>query len=293
LVVVLALAIGDRAAATWSIVGVDPETGEVGVAVASCVGFEVTVVPVLVPGVGAAASQADLSPASGDRLLAAMRPGADAVEVIDAVVDGDDAPDDRQFAVAMLGGGAAAWSGGDTVEVSVAARNVAGTAMAQGNILVSEQVVAGALAAFDTSPGTLADRLVAALVAGADEGGDARCGPQTATAAALVVAAPDDDSYAATDGGPFGIDPESEAVPSVFVSVLVNEGGDRAPDRLAQLWDERETTGAVAIRAIDDGADTRASEARRAVLAAAAALGGVIVFVIIGIVRNRRRDSAE
>ncbi len=54
-----------RAEATWSIVGVDPETGEVGVAVASCVGFEVTIVPVLVPGVGAAASQADISPGVG------------------------------------------------------------------------------------------------------------------------------------------------------------------------------------------------------------------------------------
>ena len=77
----------EHAQATWSIVGVDEETGEVGVAVASCVGSEVTVVPVLVPGVGAAASQANLSSASGDRLVMALESGQDAQGAIDAIPD--------------------------------------------------------------------------------------------------------------------------------------------------------------------------------------------------------------
>lgn len=79
IVTLLVLLLGaGTAGATWSIVGVDPDTGEVGVVVASCVGFEVTVVPILVPGVGAGAPQALISEGSGDRFLDAMVPGINA-----------------------------------------------------------------------------------------------------------------------------------------------------------------------------------------------------------------------
>lgn len=291
LAILAVLSVGDRASATWSIVAVDPDTGEVGVAVASCVGFEVTVVPVLVPGVGAAASQANISSASGDRLLAAMVPGADAADVVDVVVAADDAPDDRQFGAVVIDGGGAGWSGSDTFAVSLDARNATGTAAAQGNILVSGDVVAATLAAFETAPGDLADRLLAGLLAGADAGGDGRCGPQTATAAALMVAAPTDEPYAATDGGFLGVDPDSVAVPSTFVSVLVNEGADRAPDRLAREWERADRAGPVSVRVIDDGADTAASQVRRVVLVASAALGGCLVLIGVGIVRARRRNA--
>ncbi len=128
-----------RAEATWSIVGVDPETGEVGVAVASCVGFEVTIVPVLVPGVGAAASQADISRASGDRIVDALQSGASAQEVIDAVVAADDRPDDRQFGAVVIDGGGAAWTGADNLEVATDRRNADATGSAQGNILVERR----------------------------------------------------------------------------------------------------------------------------------------------------------
>ena len=163
------------AEATWSVVAVDEETGEVGVAVASCVGFEVTVVPVLVPGVGAGASQANISKPSGQRMVDALAGGASAQETIDTVVDADDGMEERQFGVVVLGDGGAGWTGGDTIDVAIDRRSDDGTVAAQGNILVSQEVVDATIAAFGAADGQLADRLLAGLVAGADAGGDARC----------------------------------------------------------------------------------------------------------------------
>ena len=284
--------IGATAAqATWSVVAVDEETGEVGVAVASCVGFEVTVVPVLVPGVGAAASQANISKPSGERMVDALVGGASAQEAIDAVVAADDGMEERQFGVVVLGDGGAGWTGGDTLDVAVDKRSVNGTVSAQGNILVSEEVVDSAIAAFDATEGSLADRLVAALVAGADAGGDSRCGDQTATAAALVVARPGDQPYSYTDAVPFGPDPENDPVPSIFVSVLVEKGGVRAPDRLAQVWaDADQDAPSASIRQIDPGADT-ASGSRTIVVVflGVVFLGALIVAGVLIFTRNKPR----
>ena len=285
-----------RAEATWSIVGVDPETGEVGAAVASCVGFEVSIVPVLVPGVGAAASQADLSRASGDRLVDALQSGASAQEVIDAVVAADDRPDDRQFGAVVIDGGGAAWTGADNLEVATDRRNADATGSAQGNILVSDEVVADAIAAFDAADGELADRLVAGLLAGADAGGDSRCGEQTATAAALIVATPGDPVYAHTDER-LGVDPDSTPVPSVFVSVLVNRDGDRAPDRLAEVWATADPDAStIVIRQVDDGADTDARRFRVVAAVVLALIAALVIGVVIAVVvvwrrRRRRRES--
>jgi len=245
------------AEATWSVVAVDEETGEVGVAVASCVGFEVTVVPVLVPGVGAGASQANISKPSGQRMVDALAGGASAQQTIDAVVAADDGMEERQFGVVVLGDGGAGWTGGDTLDVAVDKRSEDETTAVQGNILVSQDVVDAAISAFDAAEGQLADRLIAGLVAGADAGGDARCGDQTATAAALVVARPGDPNYAYTDSAPIGPDPETDVVPSIFVSVLVDKGGVRAPDKLAQVWAAADQDApSVVIRDIASGADT-------------------------------------
>lgn len=292
-VLVAVLAVGmPSALATWSVVGVDAETGEVGVAVASCVGFEVSVVPVLVPGIGVAASQADISESSGERLVDSLEGGATAAQAVEEVVAADEAPGDRQFGVVVLGGGGAGWTGSEAFDVALDERGAGEVVSVQGNILVSEDVVAAAITAFEASSGDLADRLVDALVAGADEGGDSRCGEQTATSAALIVAKPGDAPYAHTDAGVFGVDPGREDVPSVFVSVLVEEGGDRAPDRLEAAWAEADrSSDQVVIQQIDPGADTSADNARRLVgVVVLIALG--LVVVAIGLLLMRRRRSA-
>ena len=282
------------AEATWSIVAVDEETGEVGVAVASCVGFEVTVVPVLVPGVGAGASQANISRPSGQRMVDALASGASAQETIDAVVDADDGMEERQFGAVVLGDAGAGWTGGDTLDVAIDRRSDDGTVAVQGNILVSQDVVDAAISAFDAASGQLADRLIAGLVAGADAGGDARCGDQTATAAALVVARPGDQDYSYTDTTPLGPDPDVDPVPSVFVSVLVEKGGVRAPDQLADVWAAADQSAqSVVIRQVDPGADTAAqgSSTIVVVLLGIVFLGALVVAGLLIFTRNRVKSA--
>jgi uncharacterized Ntn-hydrolase superfamily protein len=281
------LSIGVQPAlATWSVVAVDERTGEVGVAVASCVGFEVSVVPVLVPGVGAAASQADISAPSGARLAKAITSGATAEETINVVVSVDDAPDSRQFGVVVFDRGADAWTGADTLDVAADRHSADGTASVQGNILVSDGVLDAAIEAFELSSGDLPDRLLAALVAGADEGGDSRCSEQTATSAALIVARPGDETYAFTDAGVLGVDPTTTVVPSVFVSVLVEEGGDRAPDRLVDAWTKADRTEPIAIREIAPDAATAATTAILVLVGVLALIGAVVAIVVF---RSRKR----
>jgi uncharacterized Ntn-hydrolase superfamily protein len=186
----------------------------------------------------------------------------------------------------VLGDGGAGWTGGDTIDVASDKRSENGAVAVQGNILVSEEVIDAAIAGFEAADGQLADRLIAGLVAGADAGGDVRCGDQTATSAALVVARPDDQDYAYTDTTPLGPDPETDHVPSVFVSVLVEKGGVRAPDQLAEVWAAADHDApSVAIRQIDPGADTAAQGSRTIVvvllgivLLAALVVAGVLIF---------------
>ena len=169
---------------TFSIVGFDPETGDLGVAVASkfpCVG---AVVPWAKAGVGAVATQAwantDLGP-DGLRLMASGMPAASA---LDAVLEGDDGREERQAGFVDANGGAATFTGSGCVDW---AGGLSGDHFAaQGNILAGEAVVAAMADAFTAAAGDLSDRLLAAVLAGDGTGGDRR-GKQSA--ALLVVRA--------------------------------------------------------------------------------------------------------
>jgi uncharacterized Ntn-hydrolase superfamily protein len=210
------------------------------------------------------------------------------------VVAADEAAEDRQFGVVVLGDGGAGWTGSDTFDVALDRRGANSTVSVQGNILVSEDVVTAAILGFESSDGMLADRLLAGLIAGADAGGDSRCGEQTARSAALMVARPGDQSYAFTDEGVAGVDPEAEAVPSVFVSVLVEEGGERAPDRLARAWANADRSGeTVVIRQIDEGALTASASQEASVVVLF--LGAIVVIaavVVVVVVWARRHKTA-
>lgn len=190
-----------RAAATWSIVAVDPDTQEVGVAVASCVEapFGTTLlpqVPGVVPGVGALAAQAYLDQDLRDYAVEQLAAGLGASEVIDAVnaIDGGD--ELRQYGVVTLAGDTATFTGASCEDWAGSVEDANVTV--QGNILYGPEVADDALAAFlaeaPSCPFTLADRLMLALEAGAAQGGDSRCSmEQSALAAVIIVAHPDDD----------------------------------------------------------------------------------------------------
>jgi uncharacterized Ntn-hydrolase superfamily protein len=181
------LAVAGPAKATWSIIAVDRATGEVGIAGASCT-FNVQGIAKVVPGVGAVAVQAMSNSEAREHGLEMMRDGATPAEIIEAMRDERFDPENQQYAVVVLAEGveSAAYSGEETSPWRGVA---AGDGVSvQGNILTDEAVVKDALAAFEKMKGKpLADRLVAAMQAGAKAGGDSRCGKQHARSAFVTV----------------------------------------------------------------------------------------------------------
>jgi uncharacterized Ntn-hydrolase superfamily protein len=162
---------------TFSICGLDPGTGEVGVAVQSKYFAVGSVVSWARAGVGAVATQAAGVAGYGPLLLDALAGGADPEEAIRAVLGSDEARETRQLGVVAAGGRSAAWTG---IECNEWAGHETGDGYAaQGNILAGEAVVADMARAFREGDGSLAERLVAGLEAAQAAGGDVR-GQQSA-----------------------------------------------------------------------------------------------------------------
>lgn len=158
--------------ATFSIVGFDPETGELGVAVQSKFIGVGSVVPWAKAGVGAIATQSLANTSYGPEGLALLEKGYTAQEVIRILTDGDEDRGLRQVGIVDAKGNSATftgencydWAGGKT------GLNYA----VQGNILVSEETVIAMANTFENSRGPLAERLLQALDVGQEAGGDKR-----------------------------------------------------------------------------------------------------------------------
>jgi uncharacterized Ntn-hydrolase superfamily protein len=183
------------AMATWSIVAVDPDTREVGSAGASCTPFVAGIVG-LVPGRGVIVAQAMSNMAAKRRGMAMIASGAGPDDVIAEITTPSFDPHRarQQYGVAVLGGGGRAghFTGSGVAADAAAVRGP--TASVQGNILPTRRVVDAAMEAFASADGPLSNRLLLALEAGGREGGDRRCGGQTAHSAYLAVAGPRDDA---------------------------------------------------------------------------------------------------
>lgn len=184
---------GDLTFHTFSIVAVDPATGETGVVVTTrnpCVG---NAVPWVRAGVGAVATQGGTRVEYGTDLLDLLAKGIDPQTAMDQVVAADSGRESRQVGVIDVKGRSAQWTGksqygaekqGDWVHMRKGA-----TFAVQGNSLVSTTVVDVVADTFQASEGSiraLADRLIEALDAGHRLGGDGRHG-ETQSAAVLVA----------------------------------------------------------------------------------------------------------
>lgn len=167
---------------TFSIVGFDPQTKELGVAVASkflCVG---AVVPFAKAGVGAIATQSWANLDYGIDGLDMLQDGMSPEEVLKELVANDEKSGARQVGIVDASGRSAIYTGEDCIEW---AGGFAGTNFAiQGNILVNEDTVQAMKTVFLQHEGAFAERLLAALQAGESAGGDKR-GKQSA--ALLIV----------------------------------------------------------------------------------------------------------
>ncbi|MFB6105054.1 MAG: DUF1028 domain-containing protein [Halobacteriaceae archaeon] len=170
---------------TFSIVARDPDRDAVGVAVQSKFPSVGAVVPFAAADAGAIATQSFANVAYGPDGLALLRQGHDAETVIEELTaDDPDAPD-RQVGVVGQDGSVAAYTGEGCVSVACDQQGEQYTV--QGNILENEATLEAMATAFEESAEGLPERLLAALHAGNEAGGDSR-GEQSA---ALYVARPD------------------------------------------------------------------------------------------------------
>jgi uncharacterized Ntn-hydrolase superfamily protein len=175
--------------ATFSILGHDPETGEVGGAVQSRVFSVGNGVLWAEADVGVVATQAIVDVSYGPTSLALLRKGLTPEQIVKKVWEDDPDPrptdwtkQGRQFAVMNAKGEVAAFTGPKAS--AWAGHKIGKSCSAQGNILAGAAVVDGMVEAFEKTKGHLSLRLLAALEAGQAAGGDKR-GMQSA--AMLIV----------------------------------------------------------------------------------------------------------
>jgi uncharacterized Ntn-hydrolase superfamily protein len=233
---------------TWSVAAIDPRTGDVGVASASCVPSFADALAALVPGKGAGATQASFDIKNRNVVFQAIQQGLTAEEVIARVTApaNDTAINRRQYGVVTLNNGQVHVAGftapvrlgmavpddGSTPRWAGVRADAQYGVTVQGNTLAGEDVVAKGLEAFrwqdPTGFNTLPDRLMRALEAGSVWGGDVRCNTENTrqtAAMAFIVAARGTDAPYATDSIGFS-DQGTPKAPWLAISVRGQRGGD-------------------------------------------------------------------
>jgi len=179
----------DNPVATFSILGYDPETGMVGGAVQSRVFSVGNGVLWGEANIGMIATQAYVDVSYGPKGLELLKKGLSPAQTVKSLLKNDPDPhpeswpkNARQFSVMDAEGNVSTHTG---KKASFWAGHKYGkNSSAQGNILASEAVVNDMIKAFESTKGHLSMRLLRALEAGQNAGGDTR-GMQSA--AILIV----------------------------------------------------------------------------------------------------------
>jgi len=167
---------------TFSIVARDPQKAELGIAVQSKFLGVGAVVPWAKAGVGAIATQSWANTSYGPHGLDLLEKGLSASEVLAELTSNDENRAQRQVGIIGITGAPATYTGDECFPW--AGGYVGENFTCQGNILVGEDTVLAMARTFEETSGLLCDRLIAALAAGQEAGGDSR-GQQSA--ALLVV----------------------------------------------------------------------------------------------------------
>ena len=202
---------------TFSIVGFDPDTGEIGIAVQSKFLGVGSVVPWVRAGAGAIALQSWSNTAYAEPALKMMAEGVHPKEIMDALTGPDDMRDVRQVGIVDCKGRSATYSGSKCMDWAggICGENFA----AQGNILVGKATVDALAETFVSSRGDLSSRLTLSLAAGQKAGGDRR-GMQSAAL------------YIAKTGGGYG------GYNDRYVDIRVDDHSDPITElcRILTLW---------------------------------------------------------
>jgi len=177
--------------ATFSICAIDPETGQSGVAVTTRVPFVGRAVPWVRAGVGAVATQSWTIVEYGRDGLDLLEQGMDPEDVIAQLLADDKGRELRQIGLIDMQGSTATHTGAENTAWAGSRQGKNYTV--QGNLLVGRDVVVAVADHFESTAGTgmpLAERLILALEAGQEKGGDQRWG--YLQSAAVRVADPND-----------------------------------------------------------------------------------------------------
>jgi len=157
---------------TYSIIALDPATGELGMAVQSkafAVGNRTVTGK---GGLVVLAHQAQSNPMYGALAIQLIQAGLTPQQALDQIVRSDEGRDRRQVAILDVQGRSAAWTGGGASDWK--GHSCGKSFCAQGNTLAGPEVVASMARTFEESTGPLADRLMSALDAAQAAGGDSR-----------------------------------------------------------------------------------------------------------------------
>ncbi len=163
---------------TWSIVARDPESGDLGIAVASRFFAAGSQVPHICSHVGAVATQAFVNPHYGIHGLVMLAEGKSPQEVVAALTAADNGRDGRQLHMIDTQGRNAAFTGSACIDW--AGHLLEDQVSVAGNMLAGPQVIEETLKTYLAAPETpLLERLLNAMDAGEAVGGDKR-GKQSA-----------------------------------------------------------------------------------------------------------------
>ena len=171
-----------RPVSTYSIVALDEETGQLGVAVQSHWFSVGSLVPWAKAGVGAVATQSFVKVDYGPQGLALMEESVSAEDALIQLLNEDENAEVRQVAMIDINGKVAAHTGENCIWA--AGHQTGKNYSVQANLMENETVWPAMAVAFEKAKGDLADRLLVALEAAEAEGGDIR-GRQSA--AMLIV----------------------------------------------------------------------------------------------------------
>jgi uncharacterized Ntn-hydrolase superfamily protein len=157
---------------TWSLLALDPETGALACAVATCNLAVGAAVPHLRAGVGAAATQSITNRYLGPAALQALARGLTPEAALAAALAGDAGENIRQLHTLDARGRAAGHTGRNCVEWC-GHECGEGWSLA-GNMLAGPEVLPATRDAFLAATGPLPERMMAAMRAGEAAGGDRR-----------------------------------------------------------------------------------------------------------------------
>lgn len=167
---------------TFSIVAFDPKTKALGVAVSTAVPAVGSVVPHVEEDVGAIATQAQTNISYGVEGLKLLEAGLSPKIALDTMLSKDKDREKRQVIIIDAQSRTAAFTGKETVEWR--GHLIRKDHVVAGNMLVRNCVIEAMTQIFEAEKGNLAERLLKALEAGQEAGGDKR----GRTSAALLVA---------------------------------------------------------------------------------------------------------